>query len=89
MQTYSSGEEVAWIEETTEGGPEPELPAPTLQLVAADGGGEEATAAPAADEDDDDSNTLSIVALVVGALGLVAGIAALVIARRPPRTPAA
>ena len=89
VQTYSSGEEVAWIEETTEGGPEPELPAPTLQLVAADAGGEEATAAPSADEEDDDSNTLSIVALVVGALGLVAGIAALVIARRPPRTPAA
>ena len=26
VQTYSSGEEVAWIEETTEGGPEPERP---------------------------------------------------------------
>ncbi len=54
VQTYSSGEEAAWIEETTEGGPEPELPAPTLQLVATDGGGEEAIAAPAADEEDDD-----------------------------------
>ena len=38
VQIYSSGEEVAWIDPTTEGGPEPERPAPTLQLVAADGG---------------------------------------------------
>ena len=29
VQTYSSGEEVAWIEETTEGAAEPERPAPT------------------------------------------------------------
>ena len=69
VQTYSSGEEVAWIEETPEGGAEPELPAPTLQLVAADGGSEEATAAPTADDEDDGSDALSIVALVVGALG--------------------
>ena len=38
VQTYSSGEEVAWIEETTEGAAEPERPAPTLQLVPAEGG---------------------------------------------------
>ena len=83
VQTYSSGEEVAWIEETTEGGAEPELPAPTLQLVAADGGSEEATAAPTADDEDDGTDTLSIAALVIGALGLVAGVAALFVARRP------
>jgi hypothetical protein len=35
IQTYSSGEEVAWIE-TAGGGAEPEHPAPTVQLVAAD-----------------------------------------------------
>ena len=35
IQTYSSGEEVAWIEETPEGGEEPEHPAPVLALLDA------------------------------------------------------
>lgn len=43
IQTYSDGEEVAWIEPEVEGQPEPELPAPVLRLTA---GGE--------DHDDDD-----------------------------------
>ena len=34
IQTYSSGEEVAWIEVATPDAAEPELPAPTVQLVA-------------------------------------------------------
>jgi uncharacterized protein YcnI len=34
VQTYASGEVVRWIEEPTEGGEEPELPAPILTLVA-------------------------------------------------------
>ena len=88
VQTYSSGEEVAWIEQTTEAGAEPERP--TLQLVAADG--EDAAAASAAtdgddDDDDDGVDTLSIVALVVGALGLVAGVTALVLSRRARPAP--
>ena len=37
VQTYSSGEEVAWID-TAADGAEPEHPAPTVQLVAADRG---------------------------------------------------
>ena len=44
VQTSSSGEEVAWIDPITEGDAEPEHPAPTLQLVAADLG--EVPAAP-------------------------------------------
>src|SRR5687768_1523894 len=36
VQTYSDGEEVAWIEETPPGGEEPERPAPVLELTAAD-----------------------------------------------------
>ena len=88
VQTYSSGEEVAWIEQTTEGGAEPERPAPTLQLVAGDGD-EDAAAASAADGDGDDDgvDTLSIVALVVGVLGLVAGVAALALSRRSRPAP--
>lgn len=35
IQTYDSGEEVAWIEEPTEGGEEPERPAPVLTITEA------------------------------------------------------
>ena len=74
IQTYSSGEEVAWIE-TAGGGAEPEHPAPSVQLVAA--------AATSSDDSDGSSDTLAIVALIVGGVGLLAAIAALVLARRP------
>jgi uncharacterized protein len=88
IQTYSSGEEVAWIETETAGGAEPEHPAPTVQLTAASGGDEGATTATTVASttggSDDDSNTLSIVALIVGGVGLVAAIAALVLSRRRP-----
>ena len=47
------------------------------------GSGEEAAAAPSVDEDEEDgTDTLSIVALVIGALGLVAGVTALVLTSR-------
>ena len=87
VQTYSSGEEVAWIEDTTEGGAEPERPAPTLQLVPADSSQDAAAAPTVEEEEDDDTDTLSIVALVIGALGLAAGVTALVRTRRQRNTP--
>jgi uncharacterized protein YcnI len=34
LQTYSDGKEVAWIDPTVEGSPEPAHPAPTLSLTA-------------------------------------------------------
>jgi uncharacterized protein YcnI len=80
VQTYSSGEEVAWIEASTAGGAEPEHPAPSVQLVAAGAASDD----PVAGSDDGDSNALSIVALVVGAAGLVVAIAAIVVSRRRP-----
>ena len=43
VQTYASGEVVRWIEEPTEDGEEPELPAPILTLVAG-GEGQQASA---------------------------------------------
>lgn len=47
IQTCASGEEIAWIEETPEGGEEPEHPAPAIALVESEGdhhhGGEEET----------------------------------------------
>ena len=76
IQTYSSGEEVNWIDQPTSGGAEPEHPAPTLQLVAASG--DDAPSATSDGGDDDDSNVLPIIALVVGGLGLAAGAIALV-----------
>ncbi len=91
LQTYSSGETVRWI-----GAPDDDEPAPQVQLTAAgpeqpaaahgsggSGGGKTATAA-AGDRDveDDGADTLSVVALVVAALGLLAGIAGLTAARR-------
>jgi uncharacterized protein YcnI len=86
LQTYSNGEVVRWI-----GAPDADEPAPQLKLTAASGSTRErsqATAQPppaaAASDEDSGSDGLSIVALVVGALGLLAGIAALVLARRSP-----
>jgi periplasmic copper chaperone A len=84
VQTYSSGEVVRWI------GPEDaEEPAPQVKLVAAeaDTGGSQAAQqqAPAGGEDDDgSSNTLSIIALIVGIAGLAVGLAALLVRRRTP-----
>jgi uncharacterized protein len=88
LQTYSNGSVVRWI-----GAPGSEEPAPQVKLTNASastgatnaGGGAgskgQASAPPAAAADND-SNGLSIVALVLGALGLLAGVAAFVVARR-------
>jgi uncharacterized protein len=81
-QTYDNGKVVRWI------GPEgSDAPAPQVKVTAAES--ENASATPAAttsssdeSKDDDDSKTLSIIALIVGALGLIAGGAALLSRRR-------
>ena len=99
VQTYSSGEEVAWIEETPPGGEEPERPAPVLELAAAgaepDGAETPDTTAATPDdgtasadlasvEDDVDSaKALGIVGIVVGAVGLLVALGALLARRRP------
>ncbi len=78
LQTYSNGEVVRWI-----GAKDSDNPAPT---VAVAGGG--AKAAPAATatatpaETDGSSSGLAVAALIVGALGLLTGVAALTAARR-------
>ena len=79
LQTYQGGEVVRLI------GPEDaDDPAPTVTLSAgAEGGGH---GAPAADSGGGASDGLAIAALVVGALGLLAGVGALITARRA-RTP--
>jgi uncharacterized protein YcnI len=91
LQTYESGEIVRWIEETPPGGEEPEFPAPVLELTGQGGGQGDDAAEPAGDgaqvraTDDDgegDSDTLAVVALVVGAVGVIVGIGAFVQGRR-------
>jgi periplasmic copper chaperone A len=88
LQTYSNGEVVRWI-----GPPDAEEPAPQVELTAAEG--EEAASAPApqqqapAASEDDDGNGLAIVALVLGAAGLAAGVTALFMGRRRTKVGAA
>jgi uncharacterized protein YcnI len=90
LQTYSNGEVVRWI-----GAPDAEHPAPRVKLAAAareggaaaDGSAAAAIAAPTTG-DDGGSDTLSVIALVVGALGLIAGLVGLVAARRSRSTSA-
>jgi uncharacterized protein YcnI len=95
IQTYSSGEEVAWIEETPEGGEEPEHPAPVLTLVDAEEGEEVShggatssdgdqneAAADVSDDSDDGTDAVAVAALVVGTIAVVLAGAALVMGRR-------
>ena len=88
IQTYESGEEVAWIDETVAGEPEPEHPAPVVELAAESSSGTEESVPPGGDEvatpsgDDEGTDALAIVALVVGVVALVAAGFATVLARR-------
>jgi periplasmic copper chaperone A len=91
LQTYDSGEVVRWIEEATDGGEEPEHPAPVLTLVdAPEEDGDSAGGTPtdlaaqetSSSEDDSSSDGLAIAALVVGGLGLIVGGVALARGRR-------
>ena len=78
LQTYAGGKVVRWI-----GAPGSEEPAPQVELVSAGTGGGATPAAAAASPDDseDGSDTLSIIAIIAGALGLLAGGAALLRSR--------
>jgi hypothetical protein len=50
--------------------------------VTLSGADEASVGAPPPTDQDNDSNTLSVVALIAGALGLAVGIAGLIVARR-------
>jgi periplasmic copper chaperone A len=84
IQYYADGEEVRWIEEQVEGGEEPEFPVPVLAITAATGDehggsdGDEAAAPVESDDGDDGTDALTIVALVVGGLGVILGGLALI-----------
>jgi periplasmic copper chaperone A len=88
IQTYSDGKTVDWIDEAAPGAAEPEHPAPTLQLAkAAPAGGAAPSAAPtvsagpAATSGGASSGSVAG-AYVVGALGLLVGLAGLALGAR-------
>jgi len=94
LQTYDDGEVVRWI-----GSEDSDNPAPTVTLTAAQdeaahgagndpsAGGGARTAAPTGDGGDGGGDGLAVAALVLGALGLLAGGAALLTARRAVTAP--
>ena len=86
VQTYSDGSEAAWIEPTVEGQAEPQYPAPVLSLTGsgdgeaagdAHGSGDTAATTTEAASSDEGGDGLAVTALVLGGLGLLAGLAGL------------
>lgn len=79
LQTYSNGQIVRWI-----GPKDSDAPAPTVAVTSAAGTAASPAAAPAAasSSDSGDSDTLTIIAVILGALGLAVGAAGLLAARR-------
>lgn len=83
IQTYSDGATVNWVEEAS-GSTEPEHPAP--QLALSDGQGTSAHGAPVAGAQSDSSadssdnsgvDGLGVTGVILGGIGLIAGVAAL------------
>ena len=72
-QTYDDGEVVAWDEPTTDGGEEPEHPAPMLEL-ASDPVDDADETAPAKASDDGLARAMSGVAVAAALLALVVGL---------------
>jgi uncharacterized protein YcnI len=87
IQSYDNGQDVSWIDPTVEGQPEPDHPAPVLHLTAAEGSNATSTdsspttssspAVTATVVKKETNNTLGIIAVIVGALGLIFGAVAL------------
>jgi hypothetical protein len=87
IQTYSNGEVVRWI-----GAPDSETPAPIVTVTKAQGSAHTSAATPAppastghssnSNDGGGASKGLGVTALIVGALGLVAGLAAFGARRR-------
>ncbi|WP_042375395.1 YcnI family protein [Gordonia alkanivorans] len=97
LQTYADGEKADWNQPIPADGTEPEKPAPTITLAAGgDGHGAHHAAAPetstsvsqaspSTDSEDSAARWLGGIGLVVGALGTVFGLAALMVVRRSGR----
>jgi uncharacterized protein YcnI len=70
LQTYSDGNVVRWIQSTPPGGPEPDHPAPVLTLTGASA---DASADSGGSSTSSSSDTTAIIALVLGAVGILLG----------------
>jgi hypothetical protein len=80
------------VQVTPPGGPEPDDPAPVLTLTAGESAdttpttaaptGQTTAASDVSKNDVDSAKTIAIIGIVVGALGLIAGVGALMMARR-------
>jgi hypothetical protein len=81
LQTYSDGTIVRWIDDTVEGQPEPEHPAPVLKLApaAAVATGATASAGPTVAAQTTSTGSSSGVAVTFGIVGAVLGLAGLVL----------
>ena len=86
VQTYSNGDTVDWVEPTPPGGDEPEHPAPVLDAHGREARRPQRPHRPRTRSSDDDSNGVAIAALVVGGIGLIIAIVALVMGRKKSTT---
>ena len=77
-QTYSDGTVVNWDQATVAGGDEPPNPAPVLTLTAGENPSTTQPAATSSSSSDDTGKTLGIIALIVGGIGLIIAVVALV-----------
>lgn len=98
LQTYADGTVVRWIDPVTTATPSPDHPTPILQLTGGAGGtasSAEPSSSIAASEQprasggstasgSSKNNILSVVALIVGLVGVAIGTVGLVVARRRP-----
>lgn len=101
VQTYSNGDVVRWIDLTTSGDPDPEHPAPVLTLTpvsssasstaTSSGGGASnpsdsaTTTATASSSSSSSNDAFGIAGLVLGAIGAIAGVGALLMVRKSGR----
>ena len=99
VQTYSNGDVVRWIDLSTSSDSDPEHPAPVLTLTPVSAGSDAATApatvtatptvaSASASTSNSSSDALGIAGLVLGAVGAVSGVAALLFVRKNRRSEA-
>jgi uncharacterized protein YcnI len=82
VQTYDNGDVVRWIDPATDGGEEPEHPAPTVRVGSSDADGEGSPIATASnDQGVDGTSTATFALLALGGLALMGAVAALVMGR--------
>jgi hypothetical protein len=90
IQSYDNGQDVSWIQDTVEGQPEPDHPAPVLKLTAAaepqssssSGSASSSTSPTVAVVKKESSNGLAVTALIIGGIALIVGIVEIATGRR-------